>query len=109
MIGRPAVFTLVLMGSGCLMMGCAGASIGIGAGSYGRSGGVGIGVNQPLSPPVETVYQGKVTIVEKPTSGKTVLHFEEGVSYQVEGSPNVRPGDTVKIKKTKTGFAVAER
>ena len=103
------IFGALLGISGVLLSSCAGTSVGFGAGTGFGGGHVGVGVNQTLTPPPsDTVYEGEVTIVENRNDGKTVVHFKEGVSYQVEGTPNVKPGQRVKIKKTKTGFAVSK-
>lgn len=83
------------------LSGCSGASVGVGFGT----GNVGVGISQPIVTS-NAVYEGKIEQVETKNNGQVVLHFEGGVSYQVEGKPDVAPGQTVKIKKTKTGYAV---
>ncbi len=96
----PSLTFLLAIG---FLSGCSGASIGIGGGTYGGGTSVGLGVRKDLDG--NQVYKGKVKDVET-KDGKTTIHFEEGVSYEVDGVVSAKPGDTVKIKKTKTGYAV---
>lgn len=49
-----------------------------------------------------TVHQGEVRAVEY-TEDTTTVHFQDGISYEVDGYRSARPGTTKKVTRDADG------
>ena len=54
----------------------------------------------------EIVHSGNVKSITYEKSGNSIVSFEDGISYEVDGTAYVSPGKKAKIIKTEKGFEV---